>query len=374
MGALGKLLAALCAGLLAACAAPSAPQANSAVLLAPALQTDAPALAASDGGAAFVWTGFDAQDVHLDARRWAGGTLTTPVILPLPPVHPLDLRLIAGENGALHLFWRDAAEDGDGNRLTSALLRLDLTVERGPVTVSGAATYGAAALADEMGGAWLVWSEGHPAEPRLMLSRVSARGLPAPPTAAGMQGKYPALAAWPDGPPVLVWEQAGQLWRARVTDAGLTEMAALTATVGRLPGDRLDMMWASRCGALLCVGWNVVRSNGSAESWLASGSVDAPFWAAPQRLEGLRWLTPQTQPSPDHPALRAAAQTADGLVILTVQDGQARAPSLIVPGVTLAGSPGLVETESGGLLAWADAGPDYANLFIEPVTLPAGDG
>jgi hypothetical protein len=368
MRAPGGLLAAVCAVALAACATTAPPgEVPAAIPLARALQLHAPALAASHESAAFVWTGFDAQDVHLDARRLDGGALNTPVILPLPPTHPLDVRLVPGIDGALHLFWRDAAESGAGNRLYSALLRPDLTVERGPIEVSTASTFNFTALADDVGGAWVVWSEGPPAEPRLTLSRVSARGLPAPPAPLPFSGQYPALAAWTDGP-LLVWEQAGQLWRARPASTGLTDVTAVSATVGRRAGDSLDSLWAARCGALLCVGWNVVRQDGTVESWLASGDAGATVWDAPRPLDGLSWLTPEAQAAAG--PLRAAAQTEEGLSVLILADGHVSEQTLVAPGVRVQGAPGLLEIESGGLLAWAEPGADYAQLYVQTAPLP----
>lgn len=354
----------LCMHLAACAAAPdpslwSAPQ-----LIAPALQWNAPAAAASRDQVAFVWTGFDAEHVHQDARLDSGEMLQPAVTLPLPPTHPLDQQLIAGHAGQFHLFWLDVANDGAGNRLYSALLRPDLQIERGPIALSTAPTYQFAVMADEAGGAIAVWSQGHPAEPELWTAELDATGLPRAARSLAANSQHPALARRPDGAVQVFRESEGQLWTGPWVDGAVPGWTALTATVGRRPGDRLEGIWASACGAALCAGWNVTRSDGSAESWLASGPADATAWTAPRRLEGLSWLEPASGLASSSPALDAAAQTGEGLSLVTIRAGVVALGETAVAGVTLPGAPALVAAGDSWLLAWPTLETDYANLWL----------
>jgi hypothetical protein len=355
-------LALLCALVCAGCAPPSV--SPEPLLLAYALQRDAPAVASTRDTLALVWSGFDAVDVHQDARLLSADRLSESVILPLPPSHPFAQTLVAGADGALHLLWLDAAREGEGHRLYSALLAADLSVQRGPVAISDAPTYRYTVLPDGAGGAWAVWSGGIPGEPALTLRRVDVLGRPLPPLPLGVRGDFPALAATDDGGALLFWRAEGQLWRMALRNGTPGAEAAISASVGLWPGDRLDQLWAARCGDIWCVGWNVVRADGDAQSWLSAGRADAGFWPPPQRLDGLRWLTPEREPAGDVAELTAAAQTAAGLVLVRLADGRALIGPLLVGGTQLRGAPALIRTARDWTVAWAEAGPEFARLLL----------
>jgi hypothetical protein len=361
-------LAFLCALVCAGCAPPS-PSAEP-LLIAHALQLDAPATAATRDGIAFVWSGFDAVDVHQDARLLSGDRLSEPVVLPLPPSYPFEQTLIAGTDGALHLFWLDAARDGGGHRLYAALLAPDLSVQRGPVEVSDAPTYRYSVMSDGAGGAWAVWSGGAAGEPALTLRRVDVLGRPLAPRPLGVRGDFPALAAADNGAVLLFWRAEGQLWRMPLVEGAGGVATAVSAGVGLWPGDRLARLWAAQCGDVLCVGWTVVRAGDSADSWLSAGRSNADFWPPPQQLDGLSWLTPERQPALDAEALTAIAQTADGLALVRLRDGRADIGPLFVEGTALQGSPGLIRTAQEWLITWAEAGPEFARLLLarQPVS------
>lgn len=365
------LLALVLGALLCAACAPE-PSTGDPQFVAHALQFDAPAMAASGENTALVWAGFDAIDVHQDARLLAGDTLRNPVILPLPPEHPFDQRLIAGADGTLHLLWLDGARYGTGNRLYSALLGPDLTVERGPVEVSDAPTYRYSASTDGHGGVWATWSAGSLAEPTLTISRIDVLGRPLPPTGLNRHGEFPALAASTGGAQLLFWRSEGQLWRMKLVNGVPVDTAAVSASVGLRTGDQLDNLWAAPCGSLICVGWNVTRADGRFESWLSSGRADADQWPPPRRLEGLIWLTPDAAARPGNSPLFATAQNADGLVMVTLMDGVVEHVELAVPDVELSGTPGLLRTADEWLLAWAQPGPNAAQLYVarRPLNLP----
>lgn len=356
-----RLFAALL--LLCAACAPD-PALSDSLFIATAVQMDAPALASAGAGIAFVWAGFDEVDVHQDARLLNGDALTETVMLPLPPTHPFERHLIAGADGALHLLWLDAAQDGEGNRLYSALLGPDLRVQRGPVEVSNAPTYRYSAASDGQGGVWAVWSAGAAAEPALTLGRMDVLGRPLPPIALHRRGNFPALTARADGTLWLFWRSEGQLWRMALADNLQGDPDALSASVGLWPGDTLERLWAAPCATLVCVGWNITRADGQAESWLSAGRAAAEQWDPPKRLGGLAWLTPEAEARAGGSSLGAAAQTDDGLALVMLADGVAETMELAVPDVQLRGSPALLRAGGAWLFAWADCGSTSARLYV----------
>jgi len=359
-----RLLLAFTCALLAACTSANDPPVtnwSAPQLIAPALQWNAPAIAVNRGQTAFVWTGFDNANVHQDARLSDETALQAPLILPLPPTHPLDQRLIPGADGTFHLFWLDVAADGgEGNRLFSALLSPELRVERGPVELSTAPTYSFDITTTDAGGALAIWTQDNPAEPDLWTAELDAAGLPRQPMQISTNSPAAALAHREDGGVQVFRKSEGQLWAARWQDDGALNWRALTATVGRRSGDRLDALWAASCGNQLCVGWNVTRRDGSVESWLASGPADGAGWNAPRRLDGLHWLTPATGTLPADGVLHAAAQADEGLALVRIVDGAITGQETAVEGVQLSGAPALAQTDAGWTLAWAETGADYA--------------
>ncbi|MBL8146197.1 MAG: hypothetical protein JNL34_07420 [Anaerolineae bacterium] len=367
-----RTLLIFCCGLLAACVPSSEPPLawSAPQLIAPALQWDAPAAAFSRGQIAFVWTGFDAENIHQDVRRGAGETLEPVLILPLPPAHPLDQQIVPGADGAFHLFWLDAALDGEGNRLYSALLSSGLQVERGPVELATAPAYSFAVITRETGGTLAVWSQGNPAEPELWSVELDATGLPRQPQQVGVNSRYPALARRMDGAIQVFRESEGRLWTSPWAEDGRLEWTALTATVGRMPGDRLEALWAASCGLNMCVGWNIARQNGRAESWLADGAADARSWAAPHKLEEVTWLTPETGTRNASGDLYAAAQTDTGIALVTIRNGNVTIQEMAAVNVVLSGLPALARTDDTLVLSWAETGADYANLLFTQRMLP----
>ncbi|MFN8379331.1 MAG: hypothetical protein U0452_11745 [Anaerolineae bacterium] len=341
--------------------------------IAPALQWNAPASVTSRDQIAFVWTGFDREHVHQDARLANTNTLRPPVILPLPPTHPMDQRLVPGADGSFHLFWLDAGPNGEGNHLFSALLTPELQIERGPVDLSNAPTYQFAVTDDGRGGAIAVWSQGQPAEPDLWAVEIDATGLPRQPANIASNSPQPALTRTPIGTVQVFQESEGRLWIATWEGSNApVDWRALTATVGRRAGDRLDSLWAAPCGRYICVGWNITRQDDTAESWLASGAANASSWNAPHRVDGVTWLTPETGADFDPDSLMAAAQIDGGLTLLSVREGNVIRQEIAIEGVSLSGSPAVTRLGDALVLSWAEVGTDYANLWMSQKNIPFG--
>lgn len=370
--------------LLAACtAAPASPPAvddpvSGAITLVQAQQADAPALAASAGGIVAVWVGSDDRGVHQDARRLTGSQLSDVVTLPLPPTHPYDQRLIAGTGGRLHLLWLDADPAGQTN-LYAALITPDLQVERGPVSISEGYALRYSAVADGDGGAWVAWSGGAIGETNVYLRHVDSEGRPLQTTTVAETAGDPALLREGTGAVWLFWLADGQLMLRRVdpstgeplssgTDPVADQPRALTSAISLAPGDRLIATGAALDTASAYYYWNVTRANGTAETWIAAGSLSARVWGQPQRLRVaagspvLSWFAPLAG---QQETLSAIAQGADGLDWLSLRDGVVKDSKALLPGVKLIGPPALITDETGALyLSWSAPGETIADLQI----------
>ncbi len=356
--------------LLAACtAAPSTvvgDPAGGAITLAQAEQTDAPALAASAGGVVAVWVGSDERGVHQDARRLTGGQLGDVVTLPLPPTHPYDQRLIAGEDGRLHLLWLDADQDGQTN-LYAALIAPDLKVERGPVPVSEGLALRYSAVSDGAGGLWVAWSGGALGELNVYLCHIDLEGRPLQTTTIAENADDPALLREDTGAIWLFWLADGQVMVQQLNEPN-ADPCVLTAAISLAPGDRLINTGAALDTTSADFYWNVTRANGASETWITAGSLTASAWSQPQRLRVaaesavLSWFAPLAG---QHPTLTAAVQGADGLELVSLRNGLVKDAKVLLPDVALIGLPALIADETGALyLSWSAPGESAADLRI----------
>ncbi|MEP7292490.1 MAG: hypothetical protein ABI835_11940, partial [Chloroflexota bacterium] len=343
--------------------APTVP-ADRSVLLGQAPQGNAPALALSGGDLIAAWVGSDERGVHQDARRVGGNSTGAITTLPLPPTHPYGQQLIPGMNGHTHLLWLDANESGQ-TTLYSALLASDLSVERGPVSVSEGLALAYSAVADGAGGIWTAWSGGLMAEMAVYVRRSDDEGRPLQTTTLAAAGEHPALVRTNTGEIWLFWLADGALMRQRVEPS--TEAQPLTGTISLAPGDQLVNLQAALDASSAYFFWNVTRANGSSETWWTAGALDASVWRQPTRLTseagaGLRWVSPATGQTD----LAAAAVASDaGLGMITLSGGQVVGYKLVVPGARLIGLPALLtDRRENFVLAWAAPGEVSADLRL----------
>ncbi len=357
------------------------------VTLGQAPQADAPALAVSGGQIVAAWVGADDRGLHQDARRLFAGELGEIVTLPLPPTHPYAQRLLPGSFGSSHLLWLDAAAEGTTN-LYSAFLASDLTVERGPVSVSEGLALSYSAVEDGAGGLWLAWSGGLLAEFSVYVRRIDDEGRPLlEMTRLAENATDPALVRAADGSIWLFYIAGGALLRQRLAPAGDAPAQPLTGAISLGAGDRLIDVRAALDATTAYFFWNVTRVDGTDETWLAAGSLSAASWPQPQRLtitsddaaqvesgfklgkvaaaslEGdtaLRWIEPA---SGQANTLVAAVEGDAGLGVVVLRGGQVIGYTTAVPGVRLLGLPALSVSETGAVdLAWSSPGETAANL------------
>jgi hypothetical protein len=356
--------------------------------IAQAPQSNAPAIWADPSHLVAAWTGSDSAGVHQDMRLWAENKFSPITVLPLPPTHPYAQSLVTGYENNLHLFWLDEAANGM-TQVFSALLDSQLSVERGPTPVSEALALRYAVAPGEAGRAWVAWSGGALQEPILYLQSLDETGRPQPPQALASNADYPALGDAGDGILLLFWLERGQLMRAVIANGAVVERSALTSAVYLGDGDRLRGLSAGLDSTHAYVFWNITRASSGDETWLASGSITASSWSAPEPLGAqvlanlafdtgfntgivntahsgetpLTWATPL---SGRYETLPAAVQSPNGLAVIYFQSGAIRGYQDIFSDTILIGIPALTTDHDHHLyLAWSQPSPTgVANLLF----------
>jgi hypothetical protein len=368
----------LCVGCLTGTVSGQDASPDAVITLAQAQQTNAPALAVTDGDGALIaaWIGSDARGVHQDARRFTSAGLSDSVTLPLPPTHPYQQALFSGSN-RIHLLWLDAGSD-NRTQLFAALLAPDLAVERGPVSVSDGLALDYAAVPDGAGGLWVAWSGGLLAELSLYARRIDDAGRPLVDTMTiAAEAEHPALVRTRSGEVWLFWLADGQVMRQRLNPADDVGAQALTGAVSLAPGDQLINVSAGLDRSNAYFFWNIRRANSANETWFTDGSLAARSWIQPQRLRiatgaqagayfALRWtalLSGQAE------TLTAVTESDAGLSTIQLSDGVIVGYKTVVPGARLLGLPSLASDSAGALyLAWA--APDDASAVLQLMVVP----
>lgn len=306
------------------------------------------------------WIGDDERGIHHDVRQIIGSQMGNSVTLPLPPLHPYAQLLLPGDAEDHHLLWLDGNDLGE-TRLYSALLTGELTVERGPTEISGTHTYSYTAAPGANGKLWAAWTEGSAAFPSLYLGSIDASGRPQSPTLVAGNATYPAMAYAADRTIYLFWITENMLVRARVIDGAILDTTALTSTVALDDGDRLHMLKAGIDQAVGYVFWNITRADGTNETWIASGQLDAGTWQPPRPLTDAEG-TPFTWASPHilgADTLFAAGQFGDDIALFGFENGSLRSIQIVVEDQSLLAPPILLLDDQNRMaLAWSQPQPN----------------
>lgn len=347
----------------------SAQEASIAQPIATANQVESPAAVRSGDSWYVFWVGDDEAGVHQDARRISGdGLLDETVILPLPPRHPFAQAVIPSV-GAMHLLWLDADDTSpDQNRLFTALISTDLTVERGPTALSEAPTLRYSAIGRPDGGYWAAWIggiEGSLSARGLYVAAVDALGRPRPAQLTIENADHPAFVRNPDGTLWLYWldHPSGALRRAALDDSGdgvLSRQEILSSGVYLDRGDRIDLLQAavSDTGDVTIV-INLTRSDQRAESWVIEqlGSI----WSAPSALYAgsgahvrhVRMVSPT----------QAAGVTDAGIITFAIENGAVKRQDVIVPEARPLRPPHIALSDTQQLIVWSQ--PDAEARFTQ---------
>ncbi len=255
------------------------------IILAETEQSHAPALWVQNNIRIAAWIGADEAGVHHDARLLINNALGETVTLPLPPQQPYSQHLLPAANEKYHLLWLDTHHN-DELRLFTALLNPDLSIARGPVTVSDHKTHRFTVMGLGDGRALTLWSGGSPAEPGIFMQIISARGIPQAPQPLLTNADWPTLLQANDGTRHLVWldTESQQLQYGVLADEMIHSGISITNGVNFTTGLRLHALHLALDFTHIYIFWNMTRSTGPDESWYVSRALGGGAWAAPQRL------------------------------------------------------------------------------------------
>jgi hypothetical protein len=257
-------------------------------------QPDAPALWTTQTRLTALWIGADNTGIHQDIRTIDATGISERVVLPLPPRNPRDQQIFPAAGDNLAVLWLDGDPTGV-TRLYAAVITPDRQVERGPTAVSEEATWRYAAIPNGDGSSWAISSGGLSFESGLYARYMDGEARPRLKFDSQIvsDGDWPALVKTNEGTIYLFWIQPsdGQIFRAVFANGELTDIQPVTSTVLLNPGDQLRHFNAALDQTHFYLFWNIVRSNGEAETWITSDQSNGADWQQPVRLG----ITPSTQ-------------------------------------------------------------------------------
>ncbi len=362
-------------------------------------QADAPAMWVAGERVTFLWVGAEEDGVHHDMRAFSDVGFSPRIVQPLPPTHPFDQRLLPAFRGGLHIFWLDAAPDADPPelRLYGAFTLFDMTLDRGPTPLSDTLTlrYSAAPAQDD--GAWVVWSGGLLAEPRLYSRLVDPVGRPRPPQQLVDNADWPVLLRALDGSYTLFWLDATRenAYYAPFHGETIGTIYELAPAPTLNTGDRLMGFWVGQDLTHAYLFWNITRFDGQYETWWTSGRLDGGGWPAPQQLtlsvdtsqtvqtgynsgvvyaaasngsDRAVWAYPAIQQAD---VLPSVAQVNDQLAVLYFRDGDLLGYQALTPIRGLIGHPHLMADGLRHLyVTWSEPQPDGRAALQMTTTRP----
>jgi hypothetical protein len=242
-------------------------------------QSDAPALAVDDstGYRMVAWAGVAEGEARLFARHATTGEIK---ILALKAYQPYQLRLYPAGDANFHLLWLDRTDDSILPALHTALINAEAAATLEKQTLSDGAAYQYAAAADSQGGLRVVWSSGSPAEPDLYTRLIDGQGRPGFPAKLVSSASYPSVIQTAEGVSVF-WLSGRQVKHGKLVNDALIDTETLTTSMALNPGDSLVSFSAALDMTHGYLFWQVVRTGGQPEVWLATGEISRKNWTAP---------------------------------------------------------------------------------------------
>ncbi len=254
-------------------------------------QVNAPAMWVDNTRITLMWIGSDETSVHHDIRILGEMGLSPKVEWPLSLVHPFAQQIAPSFTGGTHILWLDAAPDTVDSpagelRLYTALTLPDMELDRGAIAVSNRRTLRYAFAPAEGGGLWVVWSGGLLSEPELTVQHIDAAGRPRYPETLVYDADWPAMVNANDSTIHLFWLNLSEqrIYRAQLVEGVAEELQPFVDAPTMNTGDRLMTFSASLDTTHGYLFWNVACADGTPETWLATGLLEANRWDSPERF------------------------------------------------------------------------------------------
>ena len=366
---------------------------GSVFIIAQSQQTHAPAIEINGNNIFAAWIAVDENGPHHYISNITTDRQQITDTLPLNPIYPHMITIAPAANYNTHIVWMDAETDRPGAelRLWSALLTPALQMERGPILVTDKRTGHYTAVSASNGDLWVIWSGGLLSEPSLFIQRVDGIGRRWYPDQLLYGADWPT-AIYVGTTLYLFWIGVPDnvVYRAILRDGQLEQITPLTTSVRLNRGDRLATFDVGIDTSNAYLFWNIVRSDGQAQTWMTNGAFNATEWSEPTRLgvdtsklpfdtgynggiglqatAGQNWASWAAPMKSQSDKLLLAAQVDNVLGIIYLNDGQILSyqPVFELDEVGLIGVPSLsADIEHHLYLAWSKPTTNgYAELTL----------
>lgn len=337
-------------------------------LLMSAEQAESPVIAWMNEAILVTWIGTDSLDVRHFAQ-WKFDDVWQPVqALSLLTNRPHAQQLVVTTDNIPYLLWLDALPAFPEPQLVwFAPISEDYGINPGALPLSNIETSEFTAIADSMGGIWVVWRGGLIAEPTLYAQQIDSLGRPRFTTAIIENGTHPVLIADSNANTWLFWLSEGVLWRGRWDAGAISDNTPLGLSVGLGAGDLLESFKIGIAGDEAFAFWQVSRSDGSYESYWAHGSLTGATWGAnlPIRHDAT-WLTPNQLMNDDLFAVGIMMNPSPELRIYqwTGSDWWAKREGIQIPSGLFRPPTWLRQNDESAILAWSQPNGLSANLWL----------
>ncbi len=246
----------------------------------------APNLISNGGNVLMGWIGADETRVFQALRHWHDGSLDSAVIPVLDVQAPFDQRIFEADNDGIHILWMDIESQSEQIRLFSAYLDNTLTTVIAPPSFVSQQVTHYTAIHDIEGALWVVWSGGLLSEPALYYVRIDGLGRPMFAERLRLDGDYPVLVQTIDNITYLFWTSQvnRRILRAEFNGGDLLNVRAVSQLPPIANSDRLVEFSAQFDRTHQYLFWNIVRKDGTAETYFSTTPIDSETFTQPQPL------------------------------------------------------------------------------------------
>lgn len=337
-------------------------------LLMTAEQAESPVIAWMDNQILVTWIGTDELDIRHFAQ-WKLGDVWQPVqALPLLTNRPHNQQLVVTTDNIPYLLWLDALPAFPEPQLIwYAPISEDYGINPGALPLSYMETSQFTAIADNMGGIWVVWRGGLIAEPTLYAQQIDSIGRPRFTTAIIENATHPVLIADSNASAWLFWLSDGVLWRGRWDNGTLSDNTPVGLSVGLGAGDLLESFKIGIAGDEAFAFWHVSRNDGSYESYWSHGSLTGTTWGANLPIKhDATWLTPNSIINDTLYAIGVINMPNNELRIYqwTGSDWWTKRDGIQIPSGLFQAPTWLRQSDESAILAWSQPNGLSANLWL----------
>lgn len=257
------------------------------ITIAHAAQAVAPQLTVSHDRLIAVWVGATDDEVLLFERIFSAQSMTDALSLPIPSAYPHQFQTLPVSSGGAHLLWMDAVynqPEGD-TLLWTARLNENAEMPRSHIRLSDIRVESYDVIADETGGAVVLWTGGARGEPALYVQTLDLVGRPDFPERLTTDARFPSLVR-SDNMLSAYWLRASDqlALHGEVMNDALANITPAVDSPVLAPMDRIVDFYALSDAQTRYVFWQINRADAAVETWMAYSPLATENWSTPERL------------------------------------------------------------------------------------------